>query len=51
MSDKKEEQQPLTIHEKWQKDSELPNGGIGFDDSEWDGAYIPIRKPKKDKDK
>jgi hypothetical protein len=34
---KNEEKKPLTIYDRWNKDSEEPNGGIGFDDSEWDG--------------
>lgn len=49
--DKKEEQKPLTIYEKWDRDSKEPNGGIGFDDSECDGTFIKIRRPNKDKDK
>jgi DNA invertase Pin-like site-specific DNA recombinase len=40
-----------TIYEKWEQDSKLPNGGIGFDDSECDGTYIEIRRPNKDKNK
>lgn len=49
MQKKNEEQKTLTIHEKWQRDSELPNGGIGFDESEWTGEYIEIEEPNKDK--
>ncbi|WP_155925762.1 hypothetical protein [Bacillus sp. UNC438CL73TsuS30] len=49
MRKKNEEQEPLTIHEKWEKDSELPNGGVGIDDSEWTGEYIEIQRPNERK--
>jgi hypothetical protein len=49
MAKKSEEKKPLTIYDKWEQDSKLPNGGIGFDDSEWTGEYIEIREPNKDK--
>jgi hypothetical protein len=44
-----QKQKPLTIYEKWQKDSEESNGGIGFDESECDGEYIEIEESNKEK--
>lgn len=48
---KKKNEEQKTIYEKWEEDSKLPNGGISFDDTEWDGKYIEIRRPNENKDK
>jgi hypothetical protein len=47
---KDKEEKTLTIHDKWNEDSKLPNGGLNFDDSEWDGTYIKIRRPDEKKE-
>jgi hypothetical protein len=48
MSKKNEEKKPLTLFDKWNRDSE---DGICFDDSEWTGEYIEIQRPNEDKKK
>jgi hypothetical protein len=49
MMTKKDEKEDLTIHEKWEEDSDLykKEEGLGFDDSEWEGDYIKIERYKE----